>query len=128
MTTAASINAAEQADTPQQDGEQQPGGERNSATGVSGHHAAGTVYVVSVSGPKMYDLGRPVRVEFRRVAEDTQLFQVITIDGNELRYVARTATSQLYDAFTLRKRDGQPNELIEQVPDTQQRVRKPTGP
>ena len=110
LTTAATIAAAE----------------KNAATNVPRRQAGGTIYVVSVSGPKMYDLGRPVRIEFQRVAEDTQLFQVITIDGDELRYVARTATSQLYDAFTLKKRDGQPNELIEQVPDTPQRVRKPT--
>ena len=72
---------------------------------------SGTVYVVSVSGPKMYkaaSMGWAVRT-----AEDTQLFQVITIDGDELRYVARTATNRLYDGFTLRKRDGRTNELIE---------------
>lgn len=96
---------------------------KNEPTGVRGHSAAGTVYVVSVSGPKMYDLGTPLRTEFRRVAEDVQLFQVITIDGDELRYIARTATGQPYDGFTLKKRDGQPNELIEQVPDTPQRTR-----
>ena len=119
LTTATTIAAAEKHEV------EKATAEKNVPTGTSGRHAAGTVYVVSVSGPKMYDLGRPVRVEFQRVAEDTQLFQVITIDGNELRYVARTATSQLYDAFTLKKRDGHPNELIEQVPETPQRVRKP---
>ena len=116
LTTAATIAAAEKIEA-----------EKNAEPEVTRRNAGGTIYVVSVSGPKMYDLGRPVRIEFHRVAEDTQLFQVITIDGDELRYVARTATSQLYDAFTLKKRDGQPNELIEQVPDTPQRVRKPTA-
>lgn len=76
----------------------------------------GTVYVVSVSGPKMYDLGR--RPFMMRAAEDTQLFQIITIDGNELRYEARTANDELYDAFTLQKRDGKPNRLIDQIPST----------
>ena len=102
----------------------------NETTGVKGRNAAGTVYVVSVSGPKMYDLGTPLRTEFRRVAEDVQLFQIITIDGDELHYVARTATGQPYDGFTLKKRDNQPNELIEQVPDTPQHLRpvKPPTP
>ena len=95
----------------------------NDPTGVRGRSATGTVYVVSVSGPKMYDLGTPLRTEFRRVAEDVQLFQVITIDGDELHYVARTATGLPYDGFTLKKRNGQSNELIEQVPDTPQRTR-----
>lgn len=85
--------------------------------------SAGTMYVVSVSGPKMYDLGR--RPFMVRVAEDTQLFQVITVDGDELRYEARTATGRLYDAFTLQKRSGQPNRLIDQIPPTPERKRPP---
>lgn len=72
------------------------------------------MYVVSVSGPKQYDAGGSPRV---RRAEDTQLYQVITIDGDRLIYQAKTATGKLYDAFTLVKRPGQSNELIEQVPD-----------
>ena len=71
----------------------------------------------------MYDITKPTRDEFQRVAEDTQLFQIITIDGNELRYQARTATGQPYDGFTLKKQAGQPNELIEQVPATPARLR-----
>lgn len=88
--------------------------------------SAGTVYVVSVSGPKMYDLDKPMRPEFQRVAEDVQLFQIITIDGDELRFEARTATGAVYDGFTLRKRPGQPNEMIENTPSLQQRVRPVT--
>lgn len=76
--------------------------------------AIGTVYVVSVSGPKMYGLG-PADWAVR-FAEDTQLYQIITVDHRELRYQARTATNRLYDQFTLRKRDNQPNLLIEILP------------
>jgi hypothetical protein len=46
-------------------------------------------------------------------AERTQLYQVITIDGDTLRYKACTATGRLYDAFELTRRDGQPNQLRE---------------
>lgn len=97
----------------------------NHATGVTVKGEYGTVYVVSVSGPKMYDIGKPTRDEFERVAEDTQLFQIITIDGNELRYQARTATGQPYDGFTLVKQAGAANQLIEQVPNTPVRLRDP---
>lgn len=76
--------------------------------------AIGTVYVVSVSGPKMYDITSDEWAV--RTAEDTQLFQIITVDGDELRYAARTATNRLYDAFTLKKRPGQANALIEALP------------
>ena len=75
----------------------------------------GTVYVVSVSGPKQY--GRN-DFAFARRAEDTQLYQIISIDGDELRYQARTATGTLYDAFTLRKQANKANALINQIPDT----------
>ncbi|MCA9084255.1 MAG: metallophosphoesterase family protein [Planctomycetaceae bacterium] len=81
---------------------------------------AGTVYVVSVSGPKMYELGR--RPFMKRVAEDTQLYQVIDIDDDRLTYRAFTATGRLYDQFQLQK--GAPNRLIEQIPDTPENVRQ----
>lgn len=71
----------------------------------------GTVCVVSVSGPKMYKIHDNSWA--RVTAENTQLFQIITIDGDELRYEARTAVNRLYDAFTLRKQPGGPNLLIE---------------
>ena len=79
------------------------------------------MYVVSVSGPKMYSLQRYDFME--RQAENTQLYQIIHIDGDELRYEARTAIGELYDAFTLRKQAGTINQLIEQVPETPERVK-----
>jgi len=82
--------------------------------------SAGTVYVVSVSGPKQYSRND---FEFARRAEDTQLFQVITVVGDELQYEARTATGRLYDAFTLQKQPGQTNKLIDQTPDTPENLR-----
>ena len=81
--------------------------------------AIGTVYVVSVSGPKMYNITNDM---FVRTAEDTQLYQIIEVDGDEIRYAARTATGQLYDAFTLKKRAGQPNELRETLPPEHRRA------
>jgi 3',5'-cyclic AMP phosphodiesterase CpdA len=82
----------------------------------------GTVYVVSVSGPKMYNLER--RAEMRRAAEDTQLYQIISIDGDKLRYEARTATGKLYDAFRLTKQPGKVNELVDEIPPTPERRRE----
>lgn len=84
--------------------------------------ATGTVYVVSVSGPKMYNLNRKPFMD--RAAEDTQLYQIIHIDGDTLRYEARTAIGELYDSFTLRKRPGQVNELTVDPPRMPERLRK----
>ncbi|MBL8236537.1 MAG: metallophosphoesterase family protein [Bryobacterales bacterium] len=83
-------------------------GRSNVASGTSGMKG-GTVYVVSVSGPKMYNLEWAPWMQ--RAAEDTQLYQVIRVDGKQLRYEARTARGMLYDAFTLTKSKGRPNKL-----------------
>ena len=99
-----------------------PAAARNVATGER-RRAGGTVYVVSVSGPKMYEIDR--KPHAKRAAEDTQLYQIIRIDGPTLRFEARTAVGDLYDAFELRKRPGKPNELVEQVPPTPERRRPP---
>lgn len=98
-------------------------GTQNANTGVSGQHESGTVYVVSVSGPKMYALGANLRDSLPRVAEDTQLFQVISIQGDELTYQAKTATGRLYDKFLLKKSPGKSNVLVEMVPETPLRLR-----
>lgn len=81
---------------------------------------SGTVYVVSVSGPKMYKVEK--QPWMRRAAENTQLYQVIEIDGDRLKYESRTAIGTLYDAFELIKKEGQPNEMIDKIPDGPERI------
>lgn len=82
--------------------------------------STGTVYVVSVSGGKMYNLKpngwESYGVKRDRAAENTQLFQVIRIEGDTLHYEAYTAVGELYDAFDLIKgkgEDGRPNQFVE---------------
>ncbi|MDX1962335.1 MAG: metallophosphoesterase family protein [Pirellulales bacterium] len=96
-------------------------GEANSGTGLNYRSPAGTVYVVSVSGPKMYGLGVENQKYFTRIGENTQLYQLIHIDGSVLRFEARTARGDLYDGFTLTKREGRPNELVEEQPEVAER-------
>ncbi len=74
----------------------------------------GPVYVVSVSGPKMYDLSFDDWLE--RVASNTQLYQLIRVDGDVLRYEAYTATGKLYDAFSLQKDKNRMSTFIDQAP------------
>ena len=88
-------------------------GTENVPTGIQKiDETTGTVYVVSVSGPKMYENTRwPF---MKRLAEDTQLYQIIHIDGDRLRFEARTAIGELYDAFELHKQAaGHTNRLVE---------------
>ena len=74
----------------------------------------GTVHVVSVSGPKMYEITKGSFA--KKLEENTQLYQIINIDKNNLRFRAYTATGKLYDEFLLEKRQGKPNLLIETNP------------
>ena len=80
--------------------------------------SSNTVYVVSVSGPKMYYLQG--RWEFRREASGVQLFQVIRVAPEQIRYEARLATGELYDAFTLAKDEHGQSKLTEEIPDTRE--------
>lgn len=100
----------------------------NLVTGAGARTGArGTVYVVSVSGPKMYQLERVPRM--MRAGQDTQLFQIVRIDGGRLIYEARTARGVLYDAFELQKqRPGRANKLVNRVPSTPENLPAPAQP
>ena len=93
--------------------------EENQVAGMNARDYSGTMYVVSVSGGKMYKLrpdgwegfGDAVR---DRGAENTQLFQLVSINGDQLSFEAYTATGELYDAFDLIKSgEGLPNKFVE---------------
>lgn len=90
----------------------------NVVDGVNQLDQTGTVYVVSVSGGKMYKI-KDSWEEYEeasrdRAAENTQLFQLINIQGDSLTFESFTATGTLYDKFMLIKGDmGKPNTFIE---------------
>jgi hypothetical protein len=57
-----------------------------------------------------------------RVAENTQLYQVLEVAGDTLRYTAKTVTGEVYDRFDLIKQGtGKPNLLVEKKPATPER-------
>jgi len=69
-----------------------------------------TLYVTSVAGPKMYKIGENKLDSYKEdgyvagnTAENTQFFQVITVDGGRLVYEAFTATGMLYDRVEIKK-------------------------
>lgn len=88
----------------------------NVMNGLNMKDMTGTVYVVSVSGGKMYDIGDDWTAkggQRDRTAENTQLFQVITVEGNRLKFESFTAIGELYDAFELVKGENDLNQFIE---------------
>ena len=63
----------------------------------------GTVYVMSVSGPKQYPATTNYPHLMAKTGSNLQLFQVITCKENQLIYNCYTASGELFDSFTLKK-------------------------
>ena len=70
----------------------------------------GTVYVTSVSGPKQYSLDSNQLKSYAsdgyqldKSAEQTQFYQVITVEEDKLTYVAYTALGEVYDQAVISK-------------------------
>ncbi len=94
---------------------------REASTGeADAGEETGTVYVNSVSGPKMYPFkptgwdSYPVRLDGR--AEGIELFQVVEVDGDTLRFRAYAPTVELVDGFDLVKGPGGITRLIDRSP------------
>lgn len=71
----------------------------------------GPVYLVSVTGSKMYGLNDRAHIQPDRSAEDTQLFQTISVQQNRLSVRTYTADDRLYDAFDI-QRDAKGNKYL----------------
>ena len=68
-----------------------------------GFQRQGTIYVVSVSGPKAYPLTNRYKKLMAKFGEKVQLFQEISIKGKTLHYSAIAADGSIYDSFKLKK-------------------------
>lgn len=71
----------------------------------------GPVYMVSVTGSKMYGLNDRAHSQPDRTAEDTQLYQTIAVEQNRLSIRTYTADARLYDAFDI-QRDAKGNKYL----------------
>ena len=90
--------------------------EQNLLSGQNVKDATGTVYVVSVSGGKMYKV-KPGWEQYEalrdKVGNNKQLFQVISVDGDKLSYKSYTAIGELFDAFDIIKNKDGVNLFVE---------------
>jgi hypothetical protein len=95
-------------------------GKTASAAARANGHIQGPVYLVSVTGSKMYRLNERASTQPDRVAEDTELYQVVEVTPERLQMRTFTASGALYDGFDLvRSTDG--NRLIEIAVSTSER-------
>ena len=68
---------------------------------------AGTIYAISVSGPKMYEIEEKFASLRAKTLAHTQAFQAIEVDGDKLTYDAYTIGGERIDHFQLvRHSDG----------------------
>ena len=63
----------------------------------------GTIYAVSSSGTKFYEQNPLYLNLMAKTALNTQLFQVINVEEDALKYKAVTATGEVIDEFTVEK-------------------------
>jgi len=104
------------------------GGKTASAQARADGKVQGPVYLVSVTGSKMYALNDRSGTQPDRVAEDTELYQVIDVTQERLQLRTFTATGGLYDGFDL-VREPEGNRLIEvATPAAERRCVAGTGP
>jgi predicted MPP superfamily phosphohydrolase len=63
----------------------------------------GTVYIVSVSGPKMYSVNSNYEHLMVKTGGYAQLFQVLDVSENKISYKSYTLTGKVFDSFELTK-------------------------
>jgi len=73
----------------------------------------GTVYVISVSGPKMYADDANNRERYAVELRNTQLYQIIDVSPEHLHYKAFDIEGKLIDTFTINHSD---KEVLHQTP------------
>ncbi len=64
---------------------------------------SGTIYAISVSGPKMYEVDDRFTALRAKTIDHTQAFQVINVNGDELTYRAYATEGEQIDSFQLVK-------------------------
>lgn len=88
----------------------------NVVEGGTRREDTGPVYVVSVSGPKMYEVAKE-RAWATRTGANVQLYQVINVSPQSLRFEARTVTGLLFDAFEITKARNGRRRFIDRKPE-----------
>jgi len=63
----------------------------------------GTYFVVSVSGPKVYELNMKHKDLMAKMCTGIQLYQIISIEKNLISYKSYKVTGELFDSFKIEK-------------------------
>lgn len=86
-------------------------GREATARAMQANQPIGPVYMVSVTGSKMYGLNDRAHRQPDRTAEDTQLYQTVSVEQDRLAIRTYTGDDRLYDAFDI-QRDANGNKYL----------------
>lgn len=75
--------------------------------------APGTVYVVSVSGPRMYKFNPTYEHLMEKVLPDTQMYHIVDVAPDCLRFQSYSVDDDWIDGFKLRKDESGKSTLVE---------------
>lgn len=100
----------------------------NDNIGRSGMHK-GSVYVVSVSGPKMYQLNDGWNwtengAQWYATTEMEQLYQLIDVTPSTISYQARTADGAFHDGFVIEKKGNSGKKHVYSVDENGKRIKQ----
>jgi len=90
--------------------------EAGKAAGITARNsgqAQGPVYLVSVTGSKMYGLNDRSGTQPDKVAEATELYQIVDVSKAKIAFRTYTASGKLYDGFDLERQADGTNRLME---------------
>ncbi len=80
---------------------------------VVGDKEQGTIYCTSVASPKQYPWNPRYEYVMSRIGQDKQLYQIISVEPDKLKYQSFTASGEAYDSFELKKDSAGQTQLLE---------------
>src|SRR5665648_37401 len=84
----------------------------------------GAVYVGSHASPKLYDTGFSNKMD--KLATNTQMYQLIDVSNDSIRFRAFTSNSTYFDGFTIHKDAAGNRRVTENAPKNSSEFLKPT--
>jgi hypothetical protein len=84
----------------------------------------GAVYVVTHASPKLYDIGFSAKMD--KLATNTQMYQLIDVSNDSIRYRAYTTDGALFDGFTIHKDQTGNRSVTENAPVNSSNFLQPT--
>ena len=84
----------------------------------------GAVYVVTHASPKLYDIGFSSKMD--KLATNTQMYQLIDVSNDSIRYRAYTGEGNYFDGFTMHKDAKGKRSVTENAPQNSSNYLQPT--